>query len=317
MSAQRDDQQRVTVPSLSRMKAEGRSIAMTTVYDATFARLVDGCGIDVLLVGDSLGMVIKGEPNTLSVTLEDVLYHTRAVVRGSTRAHVVADMPFMSYQADEREALRNAGRLLQEGGAHAVKIEGGKRYGGLVRSLTEIGIPVMGHIGLTPQSIHAMGGYKVQGRNRDAARKLIEDAQGLQDAGAYAVVLEAIPQEVARQITELVEIPTIGIGAGPHCDGQVLVIYDLLGMDPSFTPRFVKRYETLAERITGAVSAYVSDVRAGAFPGPEHSWSQRGKRAAAQTTGARAASQATAVAGRVPLGVVGNLSPALHTDHEG
>ncbi len=276
---------KVTVPSLQRMKRDGRTITMLTAYDATFARLLDQCGVDVLLVGDSLGMVIQGQANTLAVTVDHVIYHTQAVTRGAVDAHVVADMPFMSYQTSEEEGLRNAGRLIKEGGAEAVKLEGGHRHVGLVRRLTEVGIPVMGHIGLTPQSIHAMGGYKIQGRRAAQARQLVEDALALQDAGIYSLVLEGIPQEVAQQITEVLSVPTIGIGAGPQCDGQVLVIYDLLGMDDSFQPRFLKRYADLAGRIRGAVGDYVDEVREGAFPAPEHSFShKKGKKAAAKRT---------------------------------
>lgn len=266
--------QRVGAPTLQAMKHDGRPITMLTAYDATFARLLDRCGIDVLLVGDSLGMVIKGEDNTLAVTVDDVIYHTRAVARGTAHAHLVADMPFMSYQTSMEDGLRNAGRLIKDGGAQAVKLEGGRNHAELVRKMTDIGIPVMGHIGLMPQSIHVMGGYRVQGRDREAARRLLQDALALQDAGAYALVLEAVPQEVARQISETLRIPTIGIGAGVHCDGQVLVTYDLLGMNADFLPRFVKRYDTLAERIGRAASAYADDVRGKRFPAAEHCWSQ-------------------------------------------
>lgn len=266
--------QRVGVPTLQAMKRDGRPIAMLTVYDATFARLLDRCGIDVLLVGDSLGMVIKGEDNTLSVTVDDVVYHTRAVARGIERAHLVADMPFMSYQTSVEDGLRNAGRLIKDGGAHAVKLEGGRSHAELVNKMTDVGIPVMGHIGLMPQSIHVMGGYRVQGRDQEAARRLLDDALALQDAGAYALVVEAVPQQVARQISETLRIPVIGIGAGAHCDGQVLVTYDLLGMNPDFLPRFVKRYDMLSERISRAVSAYADEVRDRKFPAEEHCWSQ-------------------------------------------
>jgi len=269
------------------MKRDGKPITMLTAYDATFARLLDECGVEILLVGDSLGMVIQGEANTLGVTLEHVIYHTRAVVRGAQYAHVVADMPFMSYQTSVEEGLRNAGRLIKEGHAQAVKLEGGKRHCELVSRMTEVGIPVMGHIGLTPQSIHAMGGYRVQGRKAAQARKLVEDALALQDAGVYSLVLEGIPLEVARDISEVLEVPTIGIGAGAHCDGQVLVIYDLLGLDDSFKPRFLKRYDELAPRVRGAVDNYTEEVREGVFPGPEHSFSlnkksRRRKRRAAE-----------------------------------
>ena len=273
MSLKRERRCKMTVPKLQKLKRDGRPITMLTAYDATFARLLDDSGVDILLVGDSLGMVIQGEANTLGVTLEHVIYHTRAVSRGAQYAHVVADMPFMSYQASVEEGVRNAGRLIKEGHAEAVKLEGGRRHCELVSRLSEVGIPVMGHIGLTPQSIHAMGGYRVQGRKAAQARTLVEDALALQEAGVYSLVLEGIPLEVARDISEVLDVPTIGIGAGPHCDGQVLVIYDLLGLDDSFKPRFLKRYAELGPRIRGAVETYTEEVVAGVFPGPEHSFS--------------------------------------------
>ena len=254
------------------MKNSGERISMLTAYDATFAKILDGSQVDVLLVGDSLGMVTQGHDTTLPVTIDDIIYHTRAVVRGTERAHIVADMPFMSYQASVDEALANAGRLIKEGGAHAVKFEGGEEYVGLVARLTKAGIPVMGHLGLTPQSVHKMGGFKVQGRKEGEADRLIADAQALEAAGAYAIVLEGIPQSIATAITGKVSIPTIGIGAGAGCDGQVLVIYDLLGMNEAFRPRFVRRYEQLGTRIRTAVDAYVSDVRDGSFPSDDESF---------------------------------------------
>jgi 3-methyl-2-oxobutanoate hydroxymethyltransferase len=261
---------KVTVHTLQKMKQDGQRIAVLTAYDATFARLLDQTGIDVLLVGDSLGMVVQGQPNTLPVKLEDVVYHCRAVARGVSRAHLVGDMPFLSYQASLDQAVLNCGRVLKEGGAEAVKLEGGARHADLVRRLTQIGIPVMGHVGLTPQSVHAMGGFKVQGRDEATARAILDDAVALEQAGAYSIVLEGIPGELAQAITARVRVPTIGIGAGPHCDGQVLVIYDLLGMDDSFRPRFVKRYENLAVRIRTAAESYAKDVREGQFPAEEH-----------------------------------------------
>ncbi len=261
-----------TAPVIKGMKKSGRRISMLTAYDATFARLLDSCGVEILLVGDSLGMVIQGQENTLTVTLEDIIYHTRAVARGTTRAQVVADMPFMSYQSSVEQGLENAGRLVKEGRAEAVKLEGGACLSVLVSRLTEIGIPVMGHIGLTPQSVHAMGGYRVQGRGNKQARQLLDDALALQEAGAYSLVLEGVPQELARQITEEIAIPTIGIGAGPHCNGQVLVIYDLLGMDESFSPKFVKQYDNFSSRVRQAVRQYDDEVKGGVFPGPEHSF---------------------------------------------
>jgi 3-methyl-2-oxobutanoate hydroxymethyltransferase len=261
---------KVTVHTLQKMKQDGQRITVLTAYDATFARLLDQSGIDALLVGDSLGMVIQGQPNTLPVTLEDVIYHCRAVARGAARAHLVGDMPFLSYQVTLDEAVRNCGRILKEGGAEAVKLEGGARHADLVHRLTSIGIPVMGHVGLTPQSVHAMGGFKVQGRDEATAHAIMDDAVALEQAGAYAVVLEGIPGELAQAITARLHIPTIGIGAGVHCDGQVLVIYDLLGMDDTFKPRCLKRYESLGQRIRAAVESYAKEVREGAFPGDEH-----------------------------------------------
>ncbi len=265
--------EKVTAPTLRARKRAGQRITVLTAYDASFARLLDECDVDVLLVGDSLGMVIQGEESTLGVTLEEVIYHTRAVARGCRRAHLVGDLPFLSYQVSLEEGLRSAGRLIKEGRAEAVKLEGGRRHADLVRRLTEIGVPVMGHIGLTPQSVHAMGGYKVQGKEEAQARELLDDAVVLEQAGAYALVLEGIPQELARNISARLAIPTIGIGAGPHCDGQVLVIYDLLGMDERFAPKFLKRYESLGARIRDAVGRYAEEVRGGVFPGPEHSFS--------------------------------------------
>jgi len=279
----KEEAKKVTVPALRAMKRSGEKITALTAYDASFARLLDATGsVDVILVGDSLGMVIQGAENTLAVTVDEVIYHTRAVVRGTRRAHVVADLPFMSYQVSIEEGLRSAGRLIKEGGAESVKLEGGQRHADLVRRLTEIGIPVMGHIGLTPQSVHAMGGYRIQGRGEGAAKALVEDALALEEAGAYSIVLEGIPREVAAEITVRVSIPTIGIGAGPECDGQVLVIYDLLGMDDSFAPRFLKRYDNLALRIRDAVTRYAEEVQNGEFPAAEHSFSV-GKRGAAVT----------------------------------
>lgn len=272
---------RVTIHTLREMKRRGEKIAMLTCYDATFARLLDESHVDILLVGDSLGMVIQGHETTLPVTIDEMIYHTRAVARGATRAHVVGDMPFMSYQTSVETAMTNAGRLIKEGGAHSVKLEGGAQHADLVARLVAVGIPVMGHIGLTPQSFHQLGGFKVQGRDPAAAERLIEDARSLERAGAYAIVLEGIPSEVAAQITAAIDIPTIGIGAGPDCDGQVLVVYDLLGMNDSFKPRFVRTYEKLATRIRTAVDAYVGDVRGANFPGEQESFSlSAGKRAA-------------------------------------
>jgi 3-methyl-2-oxobutanoate hydroxymethyltransferase len=263
---------RVTVRTLRRMKTKGERITMLTCYDATFARILDAAGADVLLVGDSLGMVIQGHETTLPVTVDEMIYHCKAVVRGTKRAQVVGDLPFMSYQTTDDDGVRNAGRLLQEGGVQAVKLEGGERVCPLVRRLVDGGIPVMGHLGLTPQSINAFGGYRIQGRSADAGERILRDALALQDAGAYSIVLEGVPWPLAQRVTEALEVPTIGIGAGRHCDGQVLVIYDLLGMDPDFKPRFVKAYDDLHGRIGDAVREYRTDVREGRFPTADHSF---------------------------------------------
>jgi 3-methyl-2-oxobutanoate hydroxymethyltransferase len=264
--------QRVTIHTLRGMKERGEKIAMLTAYDATFARLLDEGGADVLLVGDSLGMVVQGHDTTLPVTLEEMAYHCRAVVRGTTRAHVVGDMPFMTYQSSIEQGMANAGRLIKEGGCHSVKLEGGAQHAELVRRLVGAGIPVMGHIGLTPQSFHQMGGFKVQGREQGGRERLLADAIALEEAGVYAIVLEAIPADIAREITQTVSVPTIGIGAGVECDGQVLVSYDMLGMDETFKPRFVRRFATLGKTIKDAVGQYVNDVRGGSFPSDAESF---------------------------------------------
>lgn len=268
---------KVTIQTLRKMKQAGERIGMLTCYDATFARLLDGAGADVLLVGDSLGNVIQGEKTTLPVTVDQIIYHSRAVCRATSRAHVVGDMPFMSYQASVDEAVKNAGRLVAEGSAEAVKLEGGAEFGDVIRKIVRAGIPVMGHIGLTPQSVHRMGGYVIQGRDEKKAARLLEDALALEAAGCYSLVLEGIPATVADTITSKLSIPTIGIGAGPRCDGQVLVIYDLLGMDPAFSPKFVKRYAQLHEVIGGAVGRYLDEVKTGAFPAEEHSFRMTAK----------------------------------------
>ncbi len=261
----------VTVLDLCRMKAERKKITMLTAYDAMFARLVDEGGVDVILVGDSLGMVVQGHNNTLPVTIEHMAYHGAAVARAVERAHVVVDMPFLSYHVSVEEAVRNAGTLLKNG-AHSVKLEGGAERADTIRAIVQAQIPVMGHIGLTPQSFHAQGGFKVQGRGDEAAERLMADALAVQEAGAYAIVLEGIPSRLAAEISAALDVPTIGIGAGSGCDGQVLVIYDLLGMDKSFKPKFVKRYAHLHDAITGAVGEFVEEVRTGAFPDEAHSF---------------------------------------------
>lgn len=259
-----------TVTDLRRFKAEGERFAMLTAYDYPTARILDEAGIPVLLVGDSLANVVLGHDTTLPVTMDEMLHHTRAVVRGARNALVVGDMPFLSYQASDEEAIRNAGRFLKEGGAHAVKLEGAPLA--LIEAMVTRGIPVMGHLGLTPQSVHAMGGYRVQAREAEAAERLLSDALGLEKAGAFSVVLEGVPSEVARRVTESLAVPTIGIGAGPHCDGQVLVIHDLVGLSFGTPPKFVKRYADIGAEITRAVAAFKEEVEAGTFPGPEHSY---------------------------------------------
>lgn len=242
-----------------------------TAYDFLTARLIDEI-VDIVLVGDSLGMVVQGKEDTLSVTVEDIVYHARAVKRGLRHAHLVADMPFMSYQISPEEALRNAGRLVSEGGASAVKLEGGTRIAPAVERIVSTGIPVMGHIGLTPQSVNAFGGYKIQGKTESAREAILQDALALEDSGVYSIVLEGIPSELAQEITARVKVPTIGIGAGPACDGQILVIQDLLGMNPTFKPRFVKHFAHLSEVIPKALQTYAEEVRSRAFPGKEHSF---------------------------------------------
>jgi len=266
-------QKRKTVLDIQRMKAEGEKIAMLTAYDYPFARLMDMEGIDMVLVGDSVGPVVAGYEHTLPVTMDEMIYHCRAVARGLGQAFLVADLPFLSYQIDLREARLNAGRLIKEGGAQAVKLEGGENVAGIIRSLVDMDIPVVGHIGLTPQSIHRMGGYKVQGKQDQQARQLLRDACAVQEAGAFAIVLEGIPSGLAGQITASLDIPTIGIGAGVACDGQVLVIHDILGLCEKYSPKFVKRYADAASLIRQAVKGYISEVKEEVFTGPEHSFS--------------------------------------------
>jgi len=254
------------------MKQRGERITMLTAYDYPTALLMDEAGVDMLLVGDSLGMVVHGFESTLPVTMDMMLMHCQAVRRGAKRALVVGDMPFMSFQLSREDALRNAARFLSEGGVDAVKLEGGRRMADTVRAMVETGIAVQGHIGLTPQSVSAFGGMRVQGRSVEAARSLLEDARALEDAGAFSIVLEGIPARLAALITARTGVPTIGIGAGAGCDGQVLVSHDMLGLYERFTPKFVRRYATLAESIRGAVAAYCDDVRSGAFPAEEETY---------------------------------------------
>ncbi|OLC12752.1 MAG: 3-methyl-2-oxobutanoate hydroxymethyltransferase [Candidatus Rokubacteria bacterium 13_1_40CM_69_27] len=260
----------VTIPEIQAMKTRGEPIAMLTAYDATTARLLDEVGIPILLVGDSLGMVVLGYADTTAVTMEDMLHHTKAVVRGRRRALVVADMPFLSSTVSAERALENAGRFIQEAGAHAVKVEGGETIAPTIRRLLAAGVPVMGHVGLTPQHVLVQGGYRVQGRSAPAAEQVLRDALAVEAAGAFSVVLECIPTELAALITEALEIPTIGIGAGPHCDGQVQVIHDLVGAIPDFTPRHAKRYVELAAMVRAAVDRYAEEVRTRLFPEPAH-----------------------------------------------
>ena len=259
-----------TITDLRGLKAEGRRFAMLTAYDFPTARILDEAGIPVLLVGDSVANVVLGHDTTLPVTMDEMLHHTRAVARGVTDALVVGDMPFLSYQASDEEAIRNAGRFLKEGGAHAVKLEG--PLFDLIGTMAERGIPVMGHLGLTPQSVHAMGGYRVQARTEEAADRLLADAQALEKSGVFSLVLEGVPAEVARRVTEALAVPTIGIGAGPHCDGQVLVLHDLLGLTFGKPAKFVKPYADLRSEITRAVTEFKDEVEGGAYPGPEHSY---------------------------------------------
>jgi 3-methyl-2-oxobutanoate hydroxymethyltransferase len=260
----------LTIHDLARFKQQGERFAMLTAYDYLTAQILDDAGVPVLLVGDSLGMVVLGYDSTVPVTMEDMLHHTRAVRRGARRALVVADMPFMSYQGSVEDGLRNAGRFLKEAGAHAVKIEGPALE--LTARLTAAGVPVMGHLGLTPQSIHQFGGFKVQGRAGDAAERIVAAAVGLAEAGAFAVVLECVPGDLGRRVTETLTIPTIGIGAGPHTDGQVLVVDDLLGRTGGRLPRFVKQYADLRSVITDAAKAFSAEVSSGDYPGPEHTY---------------------------------------------
>jgi 3-methyl-2-oxobutanoate hydroxymethyltransferase len=266
------DARPLTVPDLLTMKAAGRRIVMLTCYDAAFARLLEAADVDVLLVGDSLNQVLAGQETTLSATLDQMIYHAASVRRGARRSLVFVDLPFLTYQISVPEAIRNAGRVLQESGAHGVKLEGGRPMAETVRALVERGIPVLGHLGLTPQSVHALGGYRVQGREEGAADRLLADALALEEAGACGIVLELLPSALARRISSALTIPTIGIGAGAGCDGQVLVLHDMLGLNEMFNPKFLKRYAELGEAVRAAVRAYAADVRDGRYPGPEHSF---------------------------------------------
>lgn len=263
--------EKITIPVLRDMYLNDEKIAMVTAYDATFAKIFDGAGVDIILVGDSLGMVVKGESNTLGVSLEEVEYHVRCVAKGTRHAHVLADMPFMSYHVSHEDAVANAGRLIKAG-AESVKLEGGEEMADLVWYLGTIGIPVMAHLGLRPQHVHSLGGYKIQGKTKAEAEVILEEARIMEEAGVYAILLEGVPLEVAKEVTETVSVPTIGICSGHEVSGQVLVSYDMLGANPEFQPRFVRAYANLHETITKATQSYVSDVRSGAFPSEAESF---------------------------------------------
>ncbi len=282
---------KVTAPEVRARKGAGPALTMVTAYDFTMARLLDEAGVDLLLVGDSLGMVVQGLANTLPVTLDEMAYHSRAVARASARAHVVVDMPFMSYQVSPSQAVESVGKLVKDGAAESVKLEGGEDFAEHVWRIVRAGVPVMGHVGLMPQSVHALGGFKVQGRGDDAASKVIADAKAIEEAGAYAIVLEAIPPDVAAEVTRAVSIPTIGIGAGVACDGQVLVCTDLLGMSRGHAPKFAKRYAELGDAIVAATRRYVDEVRSGAFPAAEQTY----KANRADESGPRVAEQGRVV----------------------
>jgi len=263
---------KITVPHIVKMKHRGERITCLTAYDYSFARILDEAGVEMLLVGDSLGCVVQGNHNTLAVTMDEMVYHTRIVARGRKRALVIGDMPFLSYQASKEQALQNAGRFLKEGGAEAVKLEGGVSVRETIRAMVNAGIPVMGHIGLTPQSVHRFGGYKIQGREKERRELVLSDALAVQDAGAFSVVLEGMPMDLAREITAQLKIPTIGIGAGADCDGQVLVVHDMLGLFDDFTPKFVKQYADLKKVISGAVRDFIGEVKERKFPAEDHSF---------------------------------------------
>jgi 3-methyl-2-oxobutanoate hydroxymethyltransferase len=279
MYASQTTPKKVTVPDL-RARKGGEKIAMVTAYDFTMARLVDEAGVDMVLVGDSLGMVVQGLGTTIPVTLDEMAYHCRAVARGLMRAHLVGDLPFMSYQVSPAQAVESAGRLMKEGACESVKLEGGQEVAEHVHRIVRAGIPVVGHVGLTPQSVHALGGFKVQGRGAAGAEKVLADAVAIEQAGAFCIVLEAIPPDVAAQVTSMVGVPTIGIGAGAACDGQVLVSTDLLGLSRGHQPKFAKRFAELGEAAVDAFSAYVAEVRAGTFPAASHAYKPNARESA-------------------------------------
>ncbi len=266
------DRKKITPVDVQAMKKEGKRIAMLTAYDYPMALLEDRAGVEIILVGDSLGMTVLGYENTVPVTMEEMIHHTKAVTRGAKYALIIGDMPFMSYNISEREAILNAGRFMKEGGADAVKLEGGASVKETLGAIVKAGIPVMGHIGLTPQTISMLGGFKVQGKDAQTAQKIIDDALSLEDAGAFSVLLEAVPAPIAKRVTERLSVPTIGIGAGVHCDGQVLVVHDMLGLFDRFTPKFAKRYINLSELILKAFDSYKEEVLKGTFPAEQHSF---------------------------------------------
>lgn len=263
---------KVTTQTIVSMKGEGEKISMLTAYDFTMAQIVDRAGVDIILVGDSSANVMAGFDTTIPMTMENMIYHTACVVRGVDKALVVADLPFMSYQVTPNEALRSAGRMMKEAGAHAVKLEGGQTVAAAVKKITEAGIPVMGHLGLTPQSIYKFGTYKVRAKEDQEAQQLLDDAKALEKAGCFAIVLEKIPANLAKKVTQSIDIPTIGIGAGPGCDGQVLVIHDMLGLNKEFKPRFIRRYAELDTTITNAVQHYITDIKSGDFPSEDEQY---------------------------------------------
>ncbi len=264
--------QKKTIPDIKKAKEENRKLVMVTAYDYPFGLLADEAGVDIVLVGDSLGMVVMGLEGTVAVTMDHMVHHTRAVVRGCKTPLVIGDMPFMSYNTSIREAIHNAGRLLKEGGSDAVKLEGGTYFATTVQAIVKAGIPVQGHIGLTPQTASALGGFKMQGKDADAARQIIDDARALEDAGVFSMILEAVPAPLGKLVTEAVDVPVIGIGAGADVDGQVLVTHDMVGLFDKFIPKFVKQYTRIRPIILEAMEAYKKDVTAGTFPGPEHSF---------------------------------------------
>ncbi|MBZ4655720.1 MAG: 3-methyl-2-oxobutanoate hydroxymethyltransferase [Thermoanaerobacter sp.] len=265
-------EEKVTTLTLRKFKKEGRKITALTAYDFPTAKILDNCGIDMILVGDSLGMVVLGYESTIPVTMEDMIHHTKAVSRAVNRAFIVADMPFMSYHISKEQAMTNAARLIAEGGAHAVKLEGGEEIASIVKAIVDAGIPVVGHLGLTPQSVHQLGGYKVQGKEKEQAKKIFNDAKVLEQAGICALVLESIPMELAKNITENISVPTIGIGAGPYCDGQILVTHDMLGITQGHRPKFVKQYADIEKIMIDGINAYIKEVQQVLFPDEEHSF---------------------------------------------